>query len=64
MEETKGILFSKTFWSTAVVVLSGLIQMINGFMTDDPTEVGTGVAAVVGGVFAIFSRVVATKRIR
>ena len=67
MDETKALIQSKTFWG-AVVALGGAVLML-GHYTLSPADAAqavdllSGIAGAVGGLIAIYGRVVATKKI-
>jgi uncharacterized membrane protein HdeD (DUF308 family) len=67
MDEAKPLIQSKTFWG-AVVALGGAALAL-GHYTLTPADAAqavdllSGVAGAVGGLIAIYGRVVATKKI-
>lgn len=67
MDETKPLIQSKTFWG-AVVALGGSALTL-GHFTLSPADAAAAVddlatiASAIGGLIAIFGRVVATKQI-
>ena len=67
MEEFKALTQSKTFWG-AVIALGGSALML-GHYTLTPADAAqavdliSGIASAVGGLIAIYGRVVATRKI-
>jgi uncharacterized membrane protein HdeD (DUF308 family) len=67
MNEAKTLIQSKTFWG-AVVALGGAALAL-GHYTLSPADAAqavellSGIAGAVGGLIAVYGRVVATKRI-
>ena len=66
-DNVKSIFSSKTFWGAIIAVGAGILSLFGyHFATEDQSaviEIGTGIAAAVGGVVAIYGRVVASKKI-
>jgi len=68
MQGTKNILESKTIWGGIVVILAAAIGL--GHYTISPedqarlTELLTNGAAVLGGILAIYGRIVASKEVK
>jgi hypothetical protein len=67
MEETKGLLASKTVWGGIIVVLSVVASMVGYTITAEDqvaltSFVGEAIT-LVGGLLAIWGRVTATKKI-
>lgn len=67
MENFKGFFASKTVWGAIVVMLSG-VAGIFGYSVDAQAqaslvEIGTSIVSAIGGIFILFARVRATKRI-
>jgi hypothetical protein len=67
MSEVKSLLSSKTFWGAVVAVLAGGLSLIGyEFGPADQVEIvnlASGLGAALGGVIAIYGRIVASKRI-
>lgn len=67
MSEFKTLLSSKTFWGAFVAVLASVLSLF-GYQVgvteqSELITIGTGLAGAAGGLFAIYGRVVASKRI-
>ena len=67
MDEVKGLLQSRTFWGAAVAVLGGIGGMLGFTFGPDEqqafVELATTIVTAVGGVYAMYGRVKATKKI-
>ena len=67
MEDTKPIYLSTTFWSSIVVVLSGVAGLFGYVITEADQQsivhLLVSGATTIGGALAIYGRIVATKRI-
>jgi len=67
MSEFKTLLSSKTFWGALVAVLASLLSLfgyqIGVAEQSELISIGTSIAGAAGGLFAIYGRVVASKRI-
>jgi hypothetical protein len=67
MDEVKGILESKTFWSATLAILAGVLGIFHySFSATDQAslvDMIAGLAASLGGVGAIIGRVMASKKI-
>lgn len=65
--ETKSILASRTVWAGILAAAAGIAQVYGYEFTADTQEnilnIITGVAGCIGGVGAVFGRVVAKKKI-
>ncbi|HXV24168.1 MAG TPA: hypothetical protein VED46_07905 [Alphaproteobacteria bacterium] len=67
MSEFKTLFSSKTFWGAFVAILAGALSLF-GYHLGEADQVElinsiSGVAAAVGGLIAIYGRIVASKRI-
>ena len=67
MPEFKTLLSSKTFWGALVAILASVLSLF-GYQVglseqSELISIGTSVAGAVGGLFAIYGRIVASKRI-
>ena len=67
MSDVKTLFSSKTIWGALVAVLAGALSLF-GFQIGaaDQTELinaASGLASAAGGLFAIYGRIVASKRI-
>ncbi len=67
MSEVKTLFSSKTFWGAFVAVLAGALPLL-GYQIGaaDQAELinsVSGLASAAGGLFAIYGRIVASKRI-
>jgi len=68
MQGTKNILESKTIWGGMVAVLAAVIGL--GHYTISPadqaglTDLLTNGAAVIGGMLAVYGRIVASKEVK
>jgi|GraSoiStandDraft_10_1057309.scaffolds.fasta_scaffold217746_2 threonine/homoserine efflux transporter RhtA len=67
MSEFKTLLSSKTFWGALVAVLASVLSLfgyqIGVAEQSELISIGTGFAGAAGGLFAIYGRIVASKRI-
>lgn len=67
MEEVKSVLASKTVWGGILAVLAAVAGFLGYTVTPADQvalmEIGAAVVGAVGGVLAIYGRIVATKRI-
>lgn len=67
MEDFKSLFASKTFWGAMIAVVAGVAGMFGYAMipADQATLVDglTSFAAFIGGAFAIYGRIRATKQI-
>lgn len=67
MDEMKPLVESKTFWGAVVALGAGGLSL--GHYTLSPADAAhavdliTGMASAVGGILAIYGRVVASKKI-
>lgn len=67
MENVKPLIQSKTFWGAIVTLLAAILSL--GHYTITPAEQAnvvdliTGIAGAVGGLYAIYGRVAASKKI-
>lgn len=67
MNGVKGLVASKTFWGAALAVVGSIAGLLGyGFSPEEQKaviEIGTTLATAFGGLFAIYGRVKATKKI-
>jgi hypothetical protein len=67
MSEFKTLLSSKTFWGALVAVLASALSLfgyqLGASEQSELIAIGTSVAGAAGGLFAIYGRIVASKRI-
>jgi len=67
MEGAKSIFFSKTFWGGALAVFSGLLGIFGYTFSKDDQEtvllLATSASGAIGGLYSIFGRVRADKKI-
>lgn len=67
MDGIKNLFASKTVWGGIAALLAGVVGLLGyNIGAEDQAslvELGTGIAAAVGGIVAIVGRVVASKRI-
>ena len=67
MSEVKTLLSSKTFWGAFVAVLAGALSLFGyQLAAEDQAQLVnavSGIAAALGGLVAIYGRIVASKRI-
>jgi len=62
MDDVKGLLASKTIWGALIAVLATVSQLA-GWDIGDTGGLAEQIAALVGGVWAIYGRIAAVKRI-
>jgi len=67
MDGIKSLLASKTFWGAALAVVAGILSLF-GFefgAADQGAVIDSGynIAGIVGGILAIYGRIVASKKI-
>lgn len=67
MEEFKGLFASRTVWGGILALLAGLAGLFGYTVTAEDTatltELLASVGSAVGGIVAIYGRIVASKRI-
>jgi threonine/homoserine efflux transporter RhtA len=67
MSEFKTLLSSKTFWGALVAVVASVLSFfgyqVGATEQSELITIGTSVAGSAGGLFAIYGRIVASKRI-
>lgn len=67
MDEVKSLLSSRTFWGAAIAVAAGVAGVLGYTVTAEDAqslpELVTSIASSVGGLIAIFGRVMASKKI-
>ena len=67
MDGIKSILASRTFWGALVAIAAGVLGIFGySFGTEDQTQIVeyvAGFGGVVGGVIAVWGRIVASKKI-
>ncbi len=67
MPEVKTLFTSKTFWGAFVAMLAGVLSIFGYHVSPgDQAELinsVSGIAGAAGGLFAIYGRIVASKRI-
>ena len=67
MSEAKTLLSSKTFWGAFVAMVAGALSLFGYHISaGDQAELinsVSGLAGAAGGLFAIYGRIVASKRI-
>lgn len=67
MDGIKSIFASKTFWGAAAAVIAGGLGILHYSLSPADqaslVDIGTGIAAAVGGIIAIVGRVLASKSI-
>lgn len=54
---------SKAIAGGAVGILSGAVMALEGYASGDTSQLGAGIAAVIGGVLAIYGRIKARRQI-
>lgn len=59
----KSPLESKAIQGGAAGVVAGLLMIVEGYASADPSQLGTGVLAVVAGIWAIYGRYKARRPI-
>jgi hypothetical protein len=68
MDEFKALTESKTFWGAVVAVAGSALQLGHYTLTPadavQAVDLLSGMAGAVGGLIAIYGRVVATKKIK
>jgi hypothetical protein len=67
MSEVKSLFASKTIWGAFIAIIAGVLSLF-GYQLGaaDQAELinaASGIAAAVGGLLAVYGRVVASKRI-
>ena len=67
MSEVKSLFASKTFWGAFVAMIAGVLSLFGYQLgAGDQAEIvqaASGIAAALGGLIAIYGRLVASKRI-
>ena len=67
MEGVKSILSSKTFWGAILAVIAGVLGIFGYVFTPEDQAVligfGTAVSGIIFNIFAIYGRIVASKKI-
>lgn len=61
--QPKSALSSKGIQGGAGGIVAGLLMIVEGYASSDPSQLGTGVLAVVAGIWAIYGRIKARRQI-
>jgi hypothetical protein len=63
MNDTKGLLTSKTFWGVVITVSAAVAPKVFGYSVDEALamELVDETIMIIGGIFAIYGRVSADK---
>lgn len=54
---------SKTIQGASAGILAGIAMILEGYLSDDATVAGTGLFAVIAGVWAFYGRFKANQRV-